>query len=1054
MTLHQPAPLTILARPRLEGLESLLARRRLCVISAGAGYGKTTLLEAWMDESPSAMVTCSEAHRDLGYLTTTVTNALRGWLPGLDPVTVGAESLSGPAVASELVAAAIPLMQRGIHLFIDDVHEIGDGESARFLQALVLQAPESLTLVLSGRTAPPVRTTRLRGRGQLLELSAADLRFTEEETSSFVNEAAPDLRSYAPDIYATTGGWPAAVRLTVEALRGSDDGDRLRVLEHAHRPGGTLFAYLADEVVDAEPELARDMLRVLVTLGPSPDALITSVSNGDQAVLEGLQRRGLCVASGPDIIVPPLLAEFLTSHAPQSDTAETMERAVRWFGEHGEHRRALGLAARSGNAPLAAALCLAHGEAIAAAGGARTVLHALDVAAKASMSADLLRLKANVLHMTGEWDAALAIYQALDEDKTSSLPADLAWRMGLIHHLRGDSGAATEVYERGDVSEARAATAMLLGWWASAAWITGDVARCRALAADSLAIAQRIGDSRALAVAHTVQAMVAALNGDRHGNEAHYIAALDHAKRADDVLQQVRIHVNRASHHLEEGHYLEAIAESDQALTLAEVGDIVPFKALAMLNRGQALSRLGRLEAADADFTGARREWERTRSRHVAYALNAFGESRTVRGVKGLARSAHEEALAIAEANDDTQALVPALTGLARVYVDDDPGAARELAQRAIDQGPTLGIAAALVALGWAELASGSDSQAVTIAREAGGVARARRDRAGAAEALELEAFADPERAGSLLREALDIWDDLDEPLGHAKARLAMCRLVVGDVDELAELRTIFGRLGAKHLAAETAAMMSTLSEANRPDVSVETLGGFRVVKNRSAVPASSWQSKKARDLCKILVTRRGRPIHREVLLEHLWPEEDAQKTANRLSVALTTLRSVFDPDREHPSDHYIAADKTTVALVLDTVEIDVERFVNAAQEVLSQTDAPEARLERIEASYRGDFLEEDPYADWAVALREEARGLYLRLARRLADLATKRDDYDAAARYHLRVLERDQYDEPAHLGLVSAMLATGRHGEARRLYRLYCERMADLDIDPNPFPT
>jgi DNA-binding SARP family transcriptional activator len=62
-------------------------------------------------------------------------------------------------------------------------------------------------------------------------------------------------------------------------------------------------------------------------------------------------------------------------------------------------------------------------------------------------------------------------------------------------------------------------------------------------------------------------------------------------------------------------------------------------------------------------------------------------------------------------------------------------------------------------------------------------------------------------------------------------------------------------------------------------------------------------------------------------------------------------------------------------------------------------------------------------------------------------------DDTDAATRYHLRILERDRYDEPAHLGLVTTLVAAGRHGEARRCFRVYCARMDEIDVESAPFP-
>lgn len=78
---------------------------------------------------------------------------------------------------------------------------------------------------------------------------------------------------------------------------------------------------------------------------------------------------------------------------------------------------------------------------------------------------------------------------------------------------------------------------------------------------------------------------------------------------------------------------------------------------------------------------------------------------------------------------------------------------------------------------------------------------------------------------------------------------------------------------------------------------------------------------------------------------------------------------------------------------------------------------------------------------------------MYLAVTTALADLAAAASEHDAAIRYRLRVLERDAYDETAHLGVVRALIDAGRHGEARRAYRRYVARMAELEIEASPFP-
>jgi DNA-binding SARP family transcriptional activator len=166
----------------------------------------------------------------------------------------------------------------------------------------------------------------------------------------------------------------------------------------------------------------------------------------------------------------------------------------------------------------------------------------------------------------------------------------------------------------------------------------------------------------------------------------------------------------------------------------------------------------------------------------------------------------------------------------------------------------------------------------------------------------------------------------------------------------------------------------------------------------------------------------------------------------------------VLDPDKRHQPDDLVASDRETIRLCLDRVGVDVEEFFENADVGLGMqaegrfTTARE-HLVAAERAYEGDFLEEDAFDDWAVAPREEARTSYVVVARALAEGAAAASDYDAAVRYFLRILERDPYDEQAHLGLVRAFAGAGRHGEARRAYRGYCARMDELGVEPAVFP-
>ena len=154
----------------------------------------------------------------------------------------------------------------------------------------------------------------------------------------------------------------------------------------------------------------------------------------------------------------------------------------------------------------------------------------------------------------------------------------------------------------------------------------------------------------------------------------------------------------------------------------------------------------------------------------------------------------------------------------------------------------------------------------------------------------------------------------------------------------------------------------------------MRTLGGFRVFRDGEAVPVSAWQSKKARTLLKILIARRGRPTPRDALMEQLWPGDDPLRLANRLSVALATLRAVLDPVKHHPPDYFVSTDREVVRLESAHVSVDVERFLAHADAGLAarrggRTWEAHAHFEAAEALYAGEFLEEDAYEDWASAV-------------------------------------------------------------------------------------
>ena len=123
-----------------------------------------------------------------------------------------------------------------------------------------------------------------------------------------------------------------------------------------------------------------------------------------------------------------------------------------------------------------------------------------------------------------------------------------------------------------------------------------------------------------------------------------------------------------------------------------------------------------------------------------------------------------------------------------------------------------------------------------------------------------------------------------------------------------------------------------------RPAVAADPVAGAVPPRpRRRGGAADSLAVEKARDLLKILVARRGRATTRDTFFELLWPDDDPEPLGNRLSVALATVRSVLDPDKQFPAEFFVPADKGSIALDLDHIELDVED---------SSTRRPQPRLE------------------------------------------------------------------------------------------------------------
>jgi len=1063
----------VIHRPALEHeLDEALARR-LTLVIAGPGFGKSTLVGSWARRKPCAWYTATPGNASLANFARGLVDALRRSLPDfpsgaftLVRHAVGEQDGQAEAIAG-LVCQMLDDHLRADHvLVVDDSHELSASDQCvRLVEGLCRQAPARFHLVLCSRAEPPFPVERLRGRGEVLELDASRLAFSpaelDELLGSVLGRAEPELAGRLQEV---TAGWPAAARLAVETLRISQPAERSDVLETLGRREGPVFSYFAEEVLRREPAPVQDLLRRVAPF----DRVTVELCEALGAVAPGpklasLVRRGLFVQPQRGAVgwftLHALIREVVCALWPlgEGELRTLRRRAASWFETEGRLEAALDLRAEAGDGRGLTRLLMRHGRDLMLAGEGERVLRAAAIV-PARLRGDEIDELLGLAHLhRGELDRARECLQSVAGD-ASKLPARLAWRLGVTDYPGGRLERALRAFQRGRIDGSDPPNeSMLLGYAALTYAQLGDARRCRGFAVRALELATGCSDDHALANARVALGKLAWLEGDAELAEVHFRSASDAALRAGDGFQLVRARLNLGISLDRQGRSEEARPGLDLAITEAEAGGFAFLLPFVVEARGDTHIHRGRLDEAIADYRSSAALFRRQGSMASAGPLIGLADAYRDRGDLASARVHYEEAIALAEESDRPAHARRALAGLARVLVGGELAEARRHSDRALALGPGEGDVVALVAAGWVALSSGDVSSAGEAATAAVGRAGAR-DPRGLAAALELRSIsvAGPEYGTAALEEAASIWRDLGDPLGLARVQLALARHGGSDVrHEAVRARRQLRRLGVRPTTTGGSGVLTALGQEAPLALAIQTLGRFRIVRQGVVVEAAEWRSRKARDALKILIARRGHKTPRDVLLETLWPGEEPTAASRRLSVALSTIRAILDPAHEFSSEHFLTGDRDAVALNVDHASLDIESFLVDAESALSllrngKGDEARKSLEAAEAAYTGDFLEEDAYADWAVALREEARAVYLNVVRALARIA---DDVDIAVRFRLRILEHDPYDEETQLGLAEVLLSAGRHGEARRVYRRYVARMGEIGVEPAAFP-
>ena len=362
----------LVARPRLSERLSRGAESALTLVSAPAGFGKTTLLAEWLaaalaDGRSVAWLSLDQRDNDPALFWTYLVAALNTGVPGVGSGALALLQPPQPPNEAGLVALLNDLdaISNDVVLVLDDYHVIDARDVQDGMAFLLEYLPPQIHLVIASRADPPLPLARLRGRGELAEIRAADLRFTPGEAAAYLNEVM-GLVLTAADVAALEGrteGWIAALQLAALSMQGREDVTAF--IDGFAGDDRYIVDFLAEEVLQRQPEHVQHFLLQTSILdrlsGPLCDAV--TGQDGGKAKLAALERGNLFLVPLDDRrqwyryhqLFADVLHARLRDEQPD-DVPDLHRRASGWHEQNGEPSEAIRHALAAGDFDRAADL--------------------------------------------------------------------------------------------------------------------------------------------------------------------------------------------------------------------------------------------------------------------------------------------------------------------------------------------------------------------------------------------------------------------------------------------------------------------------------------------------------------------------------------------------------------------------------------------------------------------------------------------------------------------------------------------------------------------------
>ncbi|MCP4117214.1 MAG: transcriptional regulator [Desulfobacteraceae bacterium] len=1041
--LQAPKRYHILHRNRLNRLFEEICQNKLVAVTAGAGYGKTTLVTDALEslDVVPAWYRLDEQDGDFPVFITYLYSAIQRHFP--DPN----EIVKEPGIPKtslrkqtdtliEWLAFVEKTVTRQTVLVLDDYHLVRDSQQINHaIEFILARLPDRIHLVIIGRKNMDLRLSSLRAKEQLLEIGENDLSFTTVEIKRFFSDTLLETDRYIKDIHSSTGGWAASLvllRYTFHKKTPETIADSLALFKQTPR---YIFSYLKENVFDPQPDHIKAFMMKAALLDEIDTRRCGKIFEVDNAgaILKRMIEDHLMIfpvdESGTIFYLHHLFKDFLRDQLEETFSTSDIHQLHCTIAREFEIE---------GDDVFRALHHFLEG-------------HAFDDAIRLIETHEMKFLLEGKINFLGR--CLKKIPGSIIEENPQLLLAQAK----LLTYFGNPGQAAvylTRAHQLFKKRESKGDMVKCLVELGFQYYFTGYVKEAKRLMEQVLHDVEK--PSTTYSIAMTYLTFLSSVLGEFETAEKYYKIAWEEMEGLPDVeRRRSRALINTSySYTLYNGAFEQAQQLNKKLLkTVLELNldpclPLVYYQLsatsfyLGTFEKGVAFAKKGIEACEKISLSDSRKGWI-----CVAWAQNCMGLGKLDQAIELI-----DCGIELFEEPGNRWGMANAWECLHQVYLArGKAGPARRILDRAIDIIDGYGLVLTEGILG------NSRAGLLMIDRRFSNALDCLESAGTKLDGAAFHLF----NNHLLTSRAYFESGDSGGAIKHLSSALLLSennaydRFLKQERDWLVPLlKGVWSKDGI--LDGKNRAYLETLFKKDLPkgpaEIKIVLLGRFKLTVGGTEIPLSKWKSSKALMILKYLAANRHLGfIPREVLIELLWPDEDIQKTGSRFNMAMSALRKTLEPNLPPKlASAYIERKKDTYRLYPGPgISIDAEHFSDAAVAARAQRHNPDKALETsllAQSFYRGPFLEEDRYEEWCIQKREQFAADYLKILKEVAAIYETQEDVENAVLFTKKILETDPFDETAFKKLMTFYGETGRLSKIKETYITYEKMTEQMD--------